>query len=127
MSRLFAGNVLTQILGDFGAEVIKVEPPAGDTLRAWQTEGVSTHWKVYGRNKKSLCLDLHKPRARELAARARGDGADMLHRELPPGCPREAWAWVRTCCWRAIRAWSSCASRAGARTAPITSAPASAR
>jgi len=43
MSRLFAGNVLTQILGDFGAEVIKVEPPSGDTLRAWQTEGVSTH------------------------------------------------------------------------------------
>ena len=47
LSRLFAGNVLSQILGDFGAEVIKVEPPAGDTLRGWQTEGVSTHWKVY--------------------------------------------------------------------------------
>src|SRR5205823_12548934 len=66
LSRLFAGNVLTQILGDFGAEVIKVEPPAGDTLRAWQTAGVSTHWKIYARNKKSLCLDLHKPQTREL-------------------------------------------------------------
>jgi crotonobetainyl-CoA:carnitine CoA-transferase CaiB-like acyl-CoA transferase len=66
LSRLFAGNVLTQILGDFGAEVIKVEPPAGDTLRAWQTEGVSTHWKIYARNKKSLCLDLHRSQARAL-------------------------------------------------------------
>src|SRR5262245_38802752 len=66
LSRLFAGNLLTQILGDFGAEVIKVEPPAGDTLRAWRTDGVSTHWKVYARNKKSLCLELRKPRAREL-------------------------------------------------------------
>ena len=66
LSRLFAGNVLTQVLGDYGAEVIKVEPPAGDTLRAWQTKGVSTHWKVYARNKKSLCLELRKPEAREI-------------------------------------------------------------
>jgi crotonobetainyl-CoA:carnitine CoA-transferase CaiB-like acyl-CoA transferase len=66
MSRLFAGNVLTQILGDFGAEVVKVEPPSGDTLRAWQTDGVQTHWKVYARNKKSLCVDLHTERARAI-------------------------------------------------------------
>ena len=45
LSRLFAGNLLTQILSDFGAEVIKVEPPDGDTLRAWKTEGVAIHWK----------------------------------------------------------------------------------
>src|SRR3954469_25111273 len=66
LSRLFAGNVLTQILGDVGAEIVKVEPPAGDTLRAWQTEGVPTHWKIYARNKKSLCLDLHMSQARAL-------------------------------------------------------------
>lgn len=66
LSRLFAGNALTQILGDFGAEVIKIEPPAGDTLRGWRTEGVSTHWKVFARNKKSLCLELRKERAREI-------------------------------------------------------------
>jgi formyl-CoA transferase len=46
--------------------VIKVEPPAGDTLRAWQTQGVQTNWKLYARNKKSLCLELRKPEAREL-------------------------------------------------------------
>lgn len=66
LSRLFAGNVMTQMLGDFGAEVIKVEPPTGDTLRGWKTEGVSTHWKIYARNKKSLCLDLRQSRARDL-------------------------------------------------------------
>lgn len=66
LSRLFAGNVLTQVLGDFGAEVIKVEPPAGDTLRGWKTNGVSTHWKIYARNKKSLCLDLRSQRAKDL-------------------------------------------------------------
>jgi len=69
LSRLVAGNTLTQMLGDFGAEVVKVEPPAGDTLRAWQTRGVATDWKLYARNKKSLCLDLHKTEARELLLR----------------------------------------------------------
>lgn len=63
LSRLFAGNVLTQILGDFGAEVVKVEPPEGDTLRGWQTKSVATHWKIYARNKRSLALDLRRPEA----------------------------------------------------------------
>ncbi len=64
LSRLFAGNVLSQQLADFGAEVIKVEPPAGDTLRDWKTAGVSAHWKVYSRNKKSLALDLRSEAAK---------------------------------------------------------------
>src|SRR5262245_39459738 len=66
LSRLFAGNLLTQILGDYGAEVIKVEPPEGDTLRSWQTNGIATHWKIYARNKQSLSLDLRKPQAADL-------------------------------------------------------------
>ena len=69
LSRLVAGNMLTQVLGDFGAEVIKVEPPAGDTLRAWQTGGVQTNWKIYARNKKSLGLELRNAEARDLLAR----------------------------------------------------------
>lgn len=69
LSRLFAGNVLTQILGDFGAEIIKVEPPEGDTLRAWKVEGIDTHWKAYARNKKSLCLALRDPRAIKIVSR----------------------------------------------------------
>ncbi|MGZ5124575.1 MAG: CaiB/BaiF CoA transferase family protein [Burkholderiales bacterium] len=66
LSRLVAGNTLTQVLGDFGAEVIKVEPPAGDTLRAWKVKGVQTNWKIYARNKKSLGLELRKKKARDL-------------------------------------------------------------
>jgi crotonobetainyl-CoA:carnitine CoA-transferase CaiB-like acyl-CoA transferase len=69
LSRLIAGNQLTQVLGDYGAEVIKIEPPAGDTLRAWQVQGVATNWKIYARNKKSLCLELRKPEARDLLLR----------------------------------------------------------
>jgi crotonobetainyl-CoA:carnitine CoA-transferase CaiB-like acyl-CoA transferase len=84
LSRLFAGNVCTQILGDFGAEVIKIEPPEGDTLRAWKTEGVGTHWKVYARNKKSLCLDLRNPRASELI-KALVPSAHLLIESFRPG------------------------------------------
>jgi crotonobetainyl-CoA:carnitine CoA-transferase CaiB-like acyl-CoA transferase len=58
LSRLVAGNILTLQLADFGAEVIKVEPPEGDTLRGWKVKGVDTAWKVYSRNKKSVALDL---------------------------------------------------------------------
>ena len=84
LSRLVAGNMLTQVLGDFGAEVIKVEPPAGDTLRAWQTNGVQTNWKIYARNKKSLCLELRRPEARELLAKLVPSTA-MLVESFRPG------------------------------------------
>jgi len=84
LSRLVAGNMLTQVLGDFGAEVVKVEPPAGDTLRAWQTSGVQTNWKIYARNKKSLCLELRRPEARELLAKFVPSAA-MLVESFRPG------------------------------------------
>ena len=66
LSRLVAGNLLTGALADFGAEVIKVEPEAGDTLRAWKTRDVATNWKLYARNKKSLALELRNARAKAL-------------------------------------------------------------
>lgn len=63
-SRLVCGNMLTLQLADFGAEVVKVEAPGrGDTLRDWRENGVSVHWKVYARNKKSITLDLKSPEA----------------------------------------------------------------
>jgi crotonobetainyl-CoA:carnitine CoA-transferase CaiB-like acyl-CoA transferase len=63
-SRLVAGNMLSLQLADFGAEVVKVESPGrGDTLRDWREAGVSVHWKVYARNKKSISLDLKAPEA----------------------------------------------------------------
>ena len=84
LSRLFAGNVLTQMLGDFGADVIKVEPPEGDTLRAWKTAGVETHWKIYARNKKSLCLGLRDARAADIL-RKLVPSMDMLVESFRPG------------------------------------------
>jgi len=66
LSRLICGNTITQVLGDFGAEVIKVESGDGDTLRAWKTNGIDINWKFYSRNKKSLALDLHRQEARDL-------------------------------------------------------------
>src|SRR5690242_21772964 len=63
LSRLVAGNMLTKVLADHGAEVVKVEPPEGDTLRHWRINGVSTAWKTLSRNKKSVALKLRDPEA----------------------------------------------------------------
>jgi crotonobetainyl-CoA:carnitine CoA-transferase CaiB-like acyl-CoA transferase len=63
-SRLVAGNMVSLQLADFGAEVVKVETPGrGDTLRDWRENGLSVHWKVYARNKKSITLNLKSPEA----------------------------------------------------------------
>ena len=67
MSCLVSGYMVSLQLADFGAEVIKIEDPRrGDPLRAWQTNGISVHWKVYSRNKKSVALSLREGRGREL-------------------------------------------------------------
>ena len=60
LSRLMAGNMLSLQLADFGADVIKVEPPEGDPLRDWKEDGESFFWKAYGRNKRSICLNLRE-------------------------------------------------------------------
>ncbi|MEE8519145.1 MAG: CoA transferase, partial [Dehalococcoidia bacterium] len=70
LSRLVAGNMLSLQLADFGAEVIKVEPPDhGDPLRAWGDSSIATSWKVYARNKKSLTLNLREPEAIDILRR----------------------------------------------------------
>ncbi len=58
LSRLVAGNMLTVFLADFGADVIKIERESGDDLRHWREEGRDIYWKIYGRNKRSIVLDL---------------------------------------------------------------------
>lgn len=60
LSRLMAGNMLTLQLGDFGADVVKIEPPEGDPLRDWKDDGNSLFWKTYGRNKRSVVLNLRR-------------------------------------------------------------------
>src|SRR5258708_24756551 len=85
LSRLVAGNAVTSQLADFGAEVIKIEDPKkGDPLRAWQTDGVSVHWKLYARNKKSVALSLREARAREILLDLIA-GSEVLIENFRPG------------------------------------------
>src|SRR3984957_2152477 len=66
LSRLVAGNMVSLQLADQGAEVIKIEDPkVGDPLRGWRVKGLSLHWKVYARNKKSLAIDLRPQAGRD--------------------------------------------------------------
>jgi crotonobetainyl-CoA:carnitine CoA-transferase CaiB-like acyl-CoA transferase len=72
LGTMLAGPFTARLLGEFGAEVIKVEPPTGDPLRGWRLldeSGTSVWWYVQSRNKKCVTLDLRKPRGQELARR----------------------------------------------------------
>ena len=86
-SRILAGPYATMLLADLGAEVIKVEAPAGDDTRSWQPpvrDGISTYYLAVNRNKRSIALDLKDPddlaAAQELARRA-----DVLLENFRPG------------------------------------------
>jgi crotonobetainyl-CoA:carnitine CoA-transferase CaiB-like acyl-CoA transferase len=84
LSRLMAGNMLSLQLADFGADVIKVESPDGDPLRDWKDDGHSLFWKTYGRNKRSVALNLrHAPAMDALWAMI--DGADVFIENYRPG------------------------------------------
>ncbi|SFU16510.1 Crotonobetainyl-CoA:carnitine CoA-transferase CaiB [Mesorhizobium sp. YR577] len=84
LSRLVAGNMLSVQLADFGADVIKIEPPVGDPLRDWTDEGQSLHWKTYGRNKRSVMLNLREPVAMA-ALKALLPSADVFIENYRPG------------------------------------------
>ena len=93
MGTLIAGPFCGQLLGDLGAEVIKVEPPVtGDPMRQWgqqKVDGMSLWWPVIGRNKKSVTLNLREPEgqqiARDLVAKS-----DFLIENFRPGT-MERW------------------------------------
>jgi len=88
LSRLVAGNMISVQLGDFGADVIKVEPPQGDPLREWKEDGHSLFWKVYGRNKRSIALNLRE--ARDLAVlREMLRASDVFIENFRPGTLEE--------------------------------------
>ncbi len=84
LARLVAGNMLTKVLADHGAEVVKVEPPAGDSLRAWKVGGVETAWKTWCRNKRSTCMNLRNPDAIEVVKRLAAT-ADIFVESFKPG------------------------------------------
>ena len=83
LSRLVAGNMLTKVLADHGAEVLKIEPPEGDTLRAWRVKGIETAWKTWCRNKKSLCLDLRSAAGQDVVRRLVQDAAIFVESFRP--------------------------------------------
>ncbi|MFZ4851285.1 MAG: CoA transferase, partial [Caldilinea sp.] len=91
LSRLVAGNMLTLQLGDFGADVIKVEAAgSGDTLREWREShadfpaGFDGWWRTYARNKRSLALDLRNAEAMAWLRRLI-DTAQVLVESFRPG------------------------------------------
>ena len=84
MSRLVAGNMLSLQLADFGADVIKVEPPEGDPLRDWKEDGRSFFWDTYARNKRSVCLNL-RDHAQMAAFTDLLHTADVLIENFRPG------------------------------------------
>jgi formyl-CoA transferase len=87
LGQLIAGPFAARTLGDFGADVIKIEPPgAGDPLRKWRLlkDGTSVWWQVQSRNKRSVVLDLKDPAAQALVRRLVLE-ADVLVENFRPG------------------------------------------
>ena len=93
MGQLLAGPFCGQMLGDMGADVIKIEDPAkGDPLRQWGRElpqGQSLWWSIVGRNKRSVTLNLRESEAQEIARKILST-ADILIENFRPGT-MERW------------------------------------
>lgn len=92
MGQLIAGPFAAKTLADFGADVIKIEPPkTGDALRKWRLlkEGTSVWWQVQSRNKRSLSLDLRQAEAQEIVKKLITE-ADVLIENFRPGT-LEGW------------------------------------
>ena len=87
MGQLIAGPFAAKTLADFGADVVKIEPPkVGDALRKWRLlkDGTSIWWQVQSRNKRSLSLDLKQAEAQEIV-RTLAKEADILIENFRPG------------------------------------------
>jgi formyl-CoA transferase len=92
LGQLIAGPFAAKTLADFGADIIKIEPPgAGDPLRQWRLlkEGTSVWWQVQSRNKRSLALDLRQSEAQALVRKLIIE-ADVLIENFRPGA-MESW------------------------------------
>src|SRR3954465_14808800 len=92
MGQLIAGPFAAKTLADFGADVVKIEPPgAGDPLRNWRLlkNGTSVWWQVQSRNKRSVALDLRNAEAQEIVRKLATE-ADVLVENFRPGA-LEGW------------------------------------
>ena len=96
-SSLIAGPTAAMYLGDYGAEVVKIEHPQGDGLRVWGAvkDGAGLYFKMLNRNKRAITADLHtaaRRRDRPPAGRARRRD----DRELPARARSRSGAWATT-------------------------------
>ncbi len=101
LGQLIAGPFAARTLADFGATVIKVEPPGqGDPLRKWRMlhEGTSVWWEAQSRNKQSVCVDLRQPEGQDTVRRLAAQ-ADVLIENFRPGT-MEKWGMG----WEALHA-----------------------
>jgi formyl-CoA transferase len=92
LGQLIAGPFAAKTLADFGADVVKIEPPgAGDPLRRWRLikDDTSVWWQVQSRNKRSLALDLRQADAQDVVRKLVKE-ADVLIENFRPGA-MEAW------------------------------------
>lgn len=100
LGQVVAGPFCGQMLADQGADVVKVEPPrVGDVLRQWgwgPDQRDSLWWRVAGRNKRSITVDLRTPDGQELIRHLARD-VDIVVENFRPGT-MERWAWGTTCC-----------------------------
>ena len=85
-SRVLAGPMATMVLGDLGAEVIKIEPPSGDETRSWApiVDGESAYYMSINRNKRSIVINLKKPEARDIVRRLI-ERSDVVIENFRPG------------------------------------------
>ena len=96
MGTLIAGPFSARLLAEFGADVIKIEPPGkGDPIRNWRVlhEGTSLWWYVQSRNKKCITLDCGSPEGREVLTALLAD-ADVLIENFRPGT-LDKWGFSR--------------------------------
>ena len=90
LGQLIAGPFCGQLLGDMGADVVKIEPPgSGDPMRQWGNGEHKVWWEVIGRNKRSVTANLRMPEGQELARRLLAD-ADIMIENFKPGT-MEKW------------------------------------
>jgi formyl-CoA transferase len=92
LGQLIAGPFAAKTLADFGADVIKIEPPdSGDPLRKWRLlkDGTSVWWQIQSRNKRSIALDLKQAEAQDIVRQLVKD-ADVLIENFRPGA-MEGW------------------------------------
>ena len=92
LGQLIAGPFAAKTLADFGADVVKIEPPEmGDPLRKWRLlkDGTSVWWQVQSRNKRSLALDLKQAEAQEIVRKLAAE-SDVLIENFRPGA-MEGW------------------------------------